>query len=195
MAYIGGAIGFGASCALLQSLSLADCKRISDTSLQVLAKGCLRLRFLNLSGCEKVIQVAPQLSPPSVYSDVLVATLLARCEASSVCGVVIVSKTYDIVSTGHLFSPLLATSTTLPYGRSPPKVSNTLLGDVTRWQSSTYTIVARFRYEWLGAPSGWGARSPPRLMFIFASTNTAFPRVFFGGGCLVELASRLFDDI
>lgn len=54
VAYIGGAVGFGVSCALLQSLSLTNCKRISDTSLQVLAKGCRRLRFVNLSGCEKV---------------------------------------------------------------------------------------------------------------------------------------------
>ncbi|CAN0545947.1 unnamed protein product, partial [Ectocarpus sp. 8 AP-2014] len=42
-------------CALLQSLSLADCKRMSDVSLRVLAKGCPRLRFLNLSGCDKVL--------------------------------------------------------------------------------------------------------------------------------------------
>ncbi|CAM9637950.1 unnamed protein product [Pylaiella littoralis] len=54
VAYLGGAIGFGTCCALLQSLSLAGCKRMSDVSLQVLAKGCRRLRFLNLSGCDKV---------------------------------------------------------------------------------------------------------------------------------------------
>eukprot|EP00752_Nemacystus_decipiens_P010136 g9032.t2 len=54
VAYLGGAIGFGTCCALLQSLSLADCKRMSDVSLQVLAKGCPRLRFLSLSGCDKV---------------------------------------------------------------------------------------------------------------------------------------------
>lgn len=54
VAYLGGAIGFGMCCALLQSLSLADCKRMSDVSLQVLAKGCPRLRFLSLSGCDKV---------------------------------------------------------------------------------------------------------------------------------------------
>lgn len=54
VAYLGGAIGFGSCCALLQSLALADCRRMSDSSLVALAKGCPRLRFLNLSGCEKV---------------------------------------------------------------------------------------------------------------------------------------------
>ena len=54
VACLGGAIGFGTCCVLLQSLSLADCKRMSDVSLVALARGCKRLRFLNLSGCDKV---------------------------------------------------------------------------------------------------------------------------------------------
>lgn len=54
VACLGDTIGFGSGCALLQSLSVADCKRVSDASLSALAKGCRRLRFLNLSGCDKV---------------------------------------------------------------------------------------------------------------------------------------------
>lgn len=54
LAYLGGAIGFGTSCRVLQSISLADCKQVSDYALKVLVEGCPRIRFLNLSGCEKV---------------------------------------------------------------------------------------------------------------------------------------------
>lgn len=54
VACLGDTTGFGSGCTLLQSLSVADCKRVSDASLSALAKGCRRLRFLNLSGCDKV---------------------------------------------------------------------------------------------------------------------------------------------
>ncbi|CAM9275298.1 unnamed protein product, partial [Discosporangium mesarthrocarpum] len=54
VAYIGGTIGFGSSCDLLQSLSLAQCKGMSDHALRALAQGCKNLRFLSLSGCDQV---------------------------------------------------------------------------------------------------------------------------------------------
>lgn len=88
MAYLGGAIGFGSCCGLLQSLALADCKRMSDAALLVLAKGCPSLRFLNLSGCGKVRLVCTIY--PHFRSKCRVAVVLADMHIFSrgcTCGV------------------------------------------------------------------------------------------------------------